>query len=129
MVDKTIWFRFLYVIRTSEIQDYLPKISLITNTLLFVHSYAFQTPEGWNVDDQYRSLGYMRPLAIWAMQWALTRPKTSRPETKPEVDEESLHRYHVGFTKVARLLKLPDEEAPKGLLQSLFDYTCKRMFL
>ncbi|KAJ4717561.1 Non-lysosomal glucosylceramidase [Melia azedarach] len=91
--------------------------------------YAFQTPEGWNVDDQYRSLGYMRPLAIWAMQWALTRPKTSRPETKPEVDEESLHRYHVGFTKVARLLKLPDEEAPKGLLQSLFDYTCKRMFL
>lgn len=33
--------------------------------------YWFQTPEAWNEDGDYRSNTYMRPLAIWAMQWAL----------------------------------------------------------
>ncbi|KAJ8616113.1 hypothetical protein MRB53_035485 [Persea americana] len=37
--------------------------------------YWFQTPEGWTMDGHYRSLIYMRPLAIWAMQWALSPPK------------------------------------------------------
>lgn len=37
--------------------------------------YWFQTPEGWTTDGHYRSLIYMRPLAIWAMQWALSPPK------------------------------------------------------
>ena len=37
--------------------------------------YWFQTPEGWTTDGHYRSLVYMRPLAIWAMQWALSPPK------------------------------------------------------
>ncbi|XP_031482797.1 uncharacterized protein LOC116252579 [Nymphaea colorata] len=37
--------------------------------------YWFQTPEGWTVDGHYRSLMYMRPLAIWAMQCALSPPK------------------------------------------------------
>jgi non-lysosomal glucosylceramidase len=32
--------------------------------------YWFQTPEAWNEDGDYRSLAYMRPLAIWAIQWA-----------------------------------------------------------
>ena len=33
--------------------------------------YWFQTPEAWDVQGNYRSIAYMRPLAIWAMQWAL----------------------------------------------------------
>ncbi|KAK7116158.1 non-lysosomal glucosylceramidase-like isoform X2 [Littorina saxatilis] len=33
----------------------------------------FQTPEAYTTDHSYRSLGYMRPLAIWSMQWALER--------------------------------------------------------
>ncbi|KAJ9555494.1 hypothetical protein OSB04_010108 [Centaurea solstitialis] len=37
--------------------------------------YAFQTPEGWTMDGHFRSLVYMRPLAIWGMQWALTPTK------------------------------------------------------
>ncbi|KAI7734447.1 hypothetical protein M8C21_032937 [Ambrosia artemisiifolia] len=37
--------------------------------------YAFQTPEGWTTSGCYRSLVYMRPLAIWAMQQALEAPK------------------------------------------------------
>ncbi len=34
--------------------------------------YWFATPEAWNERGHYRSLGYMRPLCIWSMQWALT---------------------------------------------------------
>ncbi|PVD19748.1 hypothetical protein C0Q70_20239 [Pomacea canaliculata] len=33
----------------------------------------FQTPEAYTTNCSYRSLGYMRPLAIWAMQWALEK--------------------------------------------------------
>ena len=32
--------------------------------------YWFQTPEAWDRKGNYRSIAYMRPLAIWAMQWA-----------------------------------------------------------
>nr|KAG5708585.1 hypothetical protein BaRGS_033006 [Batillaria attramentaria] len=43
----------------------------------------FQTPEAYTTDHSYRSLGYMRPLAIWAMQWALHKfqPHLLRDET------------------------------------------------
>ncbi|PIN12011.1 Glucosylceramidase [Handroanthus impetiginosus] len=40
------------------------------------YAYSFQAPEGWTVDGHFRSLIYMRPLSIWAMQWALSMPKT-----------------------------------------------------
>lgn len=33
--------------------------------------YWFATPEGWEKTGNYRSLGYMRPLAIWAMQFSV----------------------------------------------------------
>lgn len=116
--------------RTTIICSRFTVLQSLTNWC-FLHSYAFQTPEAWNTDDQYRSLCYMRPLAIWAMQWALTRPKPKTLEkwTKPEVTDESLLRYHAGFSKVARLLKLPEEQGAKSLLQSLFDHTCRRMFI
>lgn len=32
--------------------------------------YWFATPEGWERNGNYRSLGYMRALGIWAMQYA-----------------------------------------------------------
>lgn len=35
--------------------------------------YWFATPEAWDARGHYRSLGYMRPLCIWSMHWALTR--------------------------------------------------------
>ncbi|XP_051147380.1 uncharacterized protein LOC127262637 isoform X2 [Andrographis paniculata] len=91
--------------------------------------YAFQTPEGWNFEGEYRSLGYMRPLAIWAMQWALA-PRFNivpRHEMKGEVKEETVAAEHAGFAEVARLLKLPNEGDSRSLLQVVFDCTCKRM--
>ncbi|VDK43819.1 unnamed protein product [Anisakis simplex] len=33
----------------------------------------YQTPEALYEERFYRAIGYMRPLSIWAMQWALTR--------------------------------------------------------
>ena len=40
--------------------------------------YFFQTPEGWNEFGNYRSLGYMRPLAIWNMQWAIEQKRLKK---------------------------------------------------
>jgi len=42
----------------------------IVNTTYEVKGYHFQTPEAWNSQAQYRALSYMRPLAIWGIQWA-----------------------------------------------------------
>ena len=33
--------------------------------------YWFATPEAWVANGNYRSLGYMRPLCIWGMQWGV----------------------------------------------------------
>ncbi|BFG19959.1 hypothetical protein CerSpe_062330 [Prunus speciosa] len=91
--------------------------------------YAFQTPEAWTTSGEFRSLGYMRPLAIWSMHWALSKPTLFKQETKLEADEGSLHRHKVGFAKVAQLLKLPKEEESRSILQAVFDYTCKRLWI
>lgn len=34
------------------------------------YGYQYATPEAWEAGGQYRSLGYMRPLCVWSMQWA-----------------------------------------------------------
>ena len=33
--------------------------------------YMFATPEALDINGNYRALGYMRPLGIWGMQWAI----------------------------------------------------------
>lgn len=44
---------------------------------------AFQTPEAYCEKGIYRSLAYMRPLSIWAMQLALNnRPKNIKSTEK-----------------------------------------------
>ena len=37
------------------------------------YGLQFQTPEAYMLGNCYRSLGYMRPLAIWSIQWALEK--------------------------------------------------------
>jgi hypothetical protein len=34
------------------------------------YGYWFQTPEAWDEYGNYRAISYMRPLAIWAIEWA-----------------------------------------------------------
>ena len=93
----------------------------------FVNSYSFQTPEAWNNKDQYRSICYMRPLAIWAMQWALTRPNLLDAEERQEVKEDSMFVHRCGFSKVACLLKLPEEGKSRSLLQALCEFALTRV--
>ncbi len=45
--------------------------------------YWFQTPEAWDRKGNYRSIAYMRPLAIWAMQWAWQRVNCLNTPTAP----------------------------------------------
>ncbi|KAK0589793.1 hypothetical protein LWI29_018592 [Acer saccharum] len=135
MQSREIWSGVTYAVAATMIHEDMVDMGFETASGIYEAAwsenglgYSFQTPEAWNTKDQYRSICYMRPLAIWSMQWALSKPKPINLETRPEVKEESLQRYHAGFSRVARLLKLPNEEEPKGLIQSVFDYTCKRMF-
>ena len=49
----------------------------------------FQTPEAYTQNNGYRSLAYMRPLAIWSIQWALEKyhphllELSEKPESQP----------------------------------------------
>ncbi|RRT83597.1 hypothetical protein B296_00000820 [Ensete ventricosum] len=88
--------------------------------------YSFQTPEAWNNNDQYRSLCYMRPLAIWAMQWALSPPVLHKePETA--LQGEAHLNHHTSYSRVAKLLKLPEEETSKSILRVICEITCSRL--
>ncbi|BFY98894.1 hypothetical protein BsWGS_01934 [Bradybaena similaris] len=48
----------------------------------------FQTPEAYTLNRGYRSLAYMRPLAIWAIQWALEKfhPDLLAPASESQED-------------------------------------------
>jgi hypothetical protein len=55
---------------------------------------AFQTPEAYTGNGRYRSLGYMRPLSIWAIQWAWEKrskkkygTQHSSPVSSPSANE------------------------------------------
>ncbi|KAG0504006.1 hypothetical protein HPP92_004078 [Vanilla planifolia] len=78
--------------------------------------YSFQTPEAWNNNDEYRSLSYMRPLAIWAMQWALTKPKLHKELGISASGEEGLVKQEMSFSKVAKMLRLPNKDDSKSFL-------------
>lgn len=52
-------------------------LQMAINTARGIHDYGWQelgywfaTPEAWEDNGNYRSLGYMRPLSIWAIQYA-----------------------------------------------------------
>ncbi|KAL5789348.1 hypothetical protein ACOSQ2_004236 [Xanthoceras sorbifolium] len=134
MQSREIWSGVTYAVAATMIHEDMVDMGFQTASGIYevawsenTLGYSFQTPEAWNTKGEYRSVCYMRPLAIWAMQWALSKPKPIDQETRPEVKEESLRRDHAGFSRVARLLKMQDEKEPKGLLQSVFDYTSKRI--
>ncbi|XP_075648671.1 uncharacterized protein LOC142619459 isoform X2 [Castanea sativa] len=132
MQSREIWSGVTYSLAATMIQEDMLEMAFQTAVGVYETAwsqeglgYSFQTPEGWNNNDQYRALSYMRPLAIWSMQWALSKPKLSKTEFRHEASQG--HSHHAGFEKVARLLKLPKEESAKSLLQVIHEYTCKRL--
>ncbi|KAK9138325.1 hypothetical protein Sjap_008919 [Stephania japonica] len=82
MQSREIWTGVTYGVAATMILAGMEEQAFATAEGIFTagwseegYGYWFQTPEGWTTDGHYRSLIYMRPLSIWAMQWALSLPK------------------------------------------------------
>ncbi|KAM1014728.1 hypothetical protein ACFX2C_044680 [Malus domestica] len=136
MQSREIWSGVTYAVAATMIQEDMVDIGFHTAAGVYEAAwskeglgYSFQTPEAWTTSGEFRSLTYMRPLAIWSMQWALSKPPLFKQETELEAAEVSSFRHEAGFSKVAQLLKLPEDDSSRSILQTVFDYTCKRLWL
>ncbi|KAI3417434.1 Non-lysosomal glucosylceramidase (NLGase) [Psidium guajava] len=134
MQSREVWPGVTYSLAASMIQEGLMDMAFQTAAGIYEAAwsekslgFSFQTPEAWNENDEFRSLCYMRPLAIWAMQWALSKPKLFGQEIQNQESEESQYfSHHTCFSKIASLLKLEDEP-PKSFFQILYECTCRRL--
>jgi non-lysosomal glucosylceramidase len=83
-VDRTslqsqeVWSGTTYALAASMIQEGMSREAFATAWGVYHMTYEesgywFQTPEAWDEQGNYRGLAYMRPLAIWAMQWAIEK--------------------------------------------------------
>ncbi|XP_073099894.1 uncharacterized protein [Elaeis guineensis] len=133
MQSREIWPGVTYSVAASMIQEGMVEIGFRTAQGIYDAAwsqeglgYSFQTPEAWNNDDQYRSICYMRPLGIWAMQWAMSPPKLQK-EPWTETNEDALIKHQASFSRVAKLLKLPEEERSKSFLRVIYEITCSRL--
>ncbi|KAL5713234.1 glucosylceramidase [Ranunculus cassubicifolius] len=132
--SREIWSGVTYAVAASMIHEDMIENGFKTAQGVYEASwsqeglgYAFQTPEGWNTDEQYRALCYMRPLAIWAMQWALSPPKLFKEEMSPDLKNVSPLTHDAGFTRVADLLKLPHQDPSRSLVRFVYDFACRKM--
>jgi non-lysosomal glucosylceramidase len=76
--SQEVWTGTTYALAACMLQEGMPDEAFHTahgvyRTAWEELGYWFQTPEAWKGDGSYRALAYMRPLAIWAMEWARTR--------------------------------------------------------
>ncbi|KAJ4805671.1 Non-lysosomal glucosylceramidase [Rhynchospora pubera] len=98
MQSREIWTGVTYSVAATMLHHDMEYQGFTTAEGIFIagwsdegYGYWFQTPEGWTIDGHYRSLVYMRPLAIWAMQWAITPPKAILEAPKINV----MDRIHI----------------------------------
>ncbi|KAL8172301.1 hypothetical protein V2J09_024105 [Rumex salicifolius] len=82
MQSREIWSGVTYALAANMILAGMEDQAFVTAEGIFSagwsedgYGYWFQTPEAWTIDGHFRSLIYMRPLAIWGMQWALMKPR------------------------------------------------------
>ncbi|XP_062192980.1 uncharacterized protein LOC133896401 isoform X2 [Phragmites australis] len=130
--SKEVWPGVTYAVAAAMIHEGMPEAAF--RTAKGAHDaawskdgfgYAFQTPESWTADGGYRSLHYMRPLGIWAMQWALSPPELYKDlSVESPSAEDSPADAAIGqaqFDKVASMLKLPEEQLKgKGYLWAIY---------
>ncbi|CAL9232258.1 unnamed protein product [Arabidopsis halleri] len=134
LVSKEVWAGTTYSVAACMIQEGQREKGFQTASGIYEAvwsdrglSCSFQTPEAWNMNDEYRSLCYMRPLAIWSIQWALTRTQSFGEEKEKLVkgeEEESdlLLRQHKGFKDVARFVKIvPTRNEHRSRLQHTYE--------
>ncbi|XP_078173387.1 uncharacterized protein LOC144567189 isoform X2 [Carex rostrata] len=82
MQSREIWTGVTYAVAANMISHGMEHQAFTTAEGIYLagwseegFGYWFQTPEAWTTDGHYRSLIYMRPLSIWAMQYALSPPE------------------------------------------------------
>ncbi|XP_073013402.1 uncharacterized protein [Typha latifolia] len=133
MQSREIWPGVTYAVAAAMIQEGMVEQGFKTAEGSYKAAwspeglgYSFQTPEAWNNDDEYRSLCYMRPLAIWAMQWALSQTKLHK-EPQADIKEISVLKHQASFARVAKLLVVPEEEKTKSFLRVIYEITCHRL--
>eukprot|EP00742_Colponemidia_sp_Colp-10_P003540 GILJ01003771.1.p1 GENE.GILJ01003771.1~~GILJ01003771.1.p1 ORF type:complete len:269 (+),score=40.67 GILJ01003771.1:644-1450(+) len=74
--SREVWTGTSYALAATMISEGLVYQGMKTAEGVYTSSFSdlgywFQTPEAWDEDGRYRSLAYMRPLAVWAIQWVL----------------------------------------------------------
>ncbi|GKV35272.1 hypothetical protein SLEP1_g43573 [Rubroshorea leprosula] len=122
MQSREIWTGVTYAVAANMILAGKEEQGFTTAEGIFIagwseesHGYWFQTPEAWTIDEHFRSLMYMRPLAIWGMQWALSIPKKildapkinmmDRLRISPVSSRFSLSLSDTGIGKIAKKAK------------------------
>ncbi|MFX0126397.1 MAG: non-lysosomal glucosylceramidase [Candidatus Hodarchaeota archaeon] len=77
MQSREVWSGTTYGLAALMLHEYLDEMAFSTAYgayyITYNKGYWFRTPEAWNKNIQYRASQYMRPLAIWAMYWALKK--------------------------------------------------------
>ena len=76
MQSQEVWGGTTYALAAEMLQAGLREEAFQTAFGIYKVTYEergywFQTPEAWVENGDYRSNTYMRPLAIWAMQWVM----------------------------------------------------------
>ncbi|KAL6868128.1 hypothetical protein ACP4OV_014973 [Aristida adscensionis] len=127
MQSREIWPGVTYALAATMIQEGMVEQGFKTAEGIYHAAwspeglgYSFQTPEAWNNDDEYRSLCYMRPLAIWAIHWALSTPK---PHQIPQRDipQDSFPNNQVSYARIAKLLQLPEDGSSKSFVRVVYE--------
>ncbi len=83
--SQEVWIGTTYALAAAMLEEGLGEESWrtaegVVRSTYETLGYWFQTPEAWDERGDFRAASYMRPLAIWALQWALER---GRPEGGP----------------------------------------------
>lgn len=83
MQPQEVWPGTTYAVAAAMLQEGLVGEAWrtaegVVRTTYADRGYWFQTPEAWDRNGNYRAIAYMRPLAIWAMQWAWEQPQDDR---------------------------------------------------
>ena len=78
MQSREVWSGVTYGLAALMLQEGLEEEGWRTawgayNVTYVTHGLWFRTPEAWYADGTYRASMYMRPQAIWAIEYALGR--------------------------------------------------------
>ncbi|XP_062198133.1 uncharacterized protein LOC133900879 isoform X7 [Phragmites australis] len=127
MQSREIWPGVTYALAATMIQEGMVQQGFKTAEGIYHAAwspeglgYSFQTPEAWNNDDEYRSLCYMRPLAIWAIQWALSNPKLHNTP-RADIPQGSFPKNQFSYARIAKLLQLPEDESSKSFIRVMYE--------